>query len=142
MYLIIECSFGDYLYCTCSNQCMYFIGSLPSYFELVPKKPIIVLQGKGGQITCEAEGYTVSKLTWKKRTSFGEVSVPDSMVTNVIDQADNLVKAILTITNARPEDGGDYKCVVTAFNKQDYKLTSIRVDGKFGCFCFICLNWG
>ncbi|KAJ7377514.1 Hemicentin-1 [Desmophyllum pertusum] len=50
------------------------------------------------------------------------------MVTNVIDQADNLVKAILTITNARPEDGGDYKCVVTAFNKQDYKLTSIRVD--------------
>ncbi|KAJ7377513.1 hypothetical protein OS493_028496 [Desmophyllum pertusum] len=41
-------------------------GSLPSYFELVPKKPIIVLQGKGGQITCEAEGYTVSKLTWKK----------------------------------------------------------------------------
>ncbi|KAJ7377501.1 Hemicentin-1 [Desmophyllum pertusum] len=100
----------------------------PSYFELVPKKPIIVLQGQGGQISCEAEGYTVSKLTWKKRTNSGEVSVPDSMVTNVIDEADNLVKAILTITNARPEDGGDYQCVLTAFNKQYYKLTSVRVD--------------
>ena len=114
------------------------IGSLPSYFELVPKKPIIVLQGKGGQITCEAEGKAVSTLTWKKRTSAGEVSVPDSMVTNAIDEANNLVKAILTITNARPEDAGDYKCVLAAFNKQDYKLTSIRVDGKFGCYCFTC----
>ena len=108
----------------------YFIGQLPDYFALIPDRPIIVLRGGEGQITCEAEGYTVSKLQWKKRTASGEESVPDSMVTNTIDKTKNLVRAILNITNAQPQDGGDYKCKLTAYGKQTRKLTSVRVDGK------------
>ena len=90
-----------------------------------------MLRGGDAQITCETEGYTVSKLQWKKQTASGVVNVPDSMVSNEKDGVRNLVRAILKITNAQPRDGGSYKCVLTAFGKQDHLLTSIRVDGKF-----------
>ena len=97
---------------------------------MIPRAPIIVLRRGNAQITCETEGISVSTLQWKKHTVSGEVNVPDSLVTNEKDHGKNLVRAILKITNAQWRDGGSYKCVLTAFGKQDYLLTSIRVDGK------------
>ena len=105
---------------------------MPDHFILIPEKPIIVLRGGTGQIICEAEGAAVSKLQWKKvLPSSVEESVPDDKVTDIVDKAENLVKAILTITNAQPQDTGEYKCSLTAFGKAARKLTRIRVDGKF-----------
>ena len=105
-------------------------GSLPNHFRLIPEKPIIVLQGGTGQIICEAEGASVSKLQWKKVLSpSDEQSVPDDMVVNK-KTANNLVQAILKVTNAQPQDTGEYKCLVTAYGKSGRKLTRIRVDGK------------
>ena len=110
---------------------MCFTGQPPD-FKLIPEKSIIVLRGGTGQIICEADGVAVSKLQWKKvLPSSVEQSVPDNMVTNVDDKANNLVKAILRITDAQPgQDNGTYKCVLTAFGKQYRKLISVRVDGK------------
>ncbi|RMX55563.1 hypothetical protein pdam_00001670 [Pocillopora damicornis] len=102
-------------------------GKLPDII-LDPPRPIIIQQGQTGKITCQALGWSVSKLAWKKRTDSGDQNVPDSKVTNVVDKSENLVKATLTFTNAQPQDSGEYKCVLTAFNKQDYKLANIRVD--------------
>ena len=107
----------------------YLTGKLPDII-LDPPRPIIIQQGQTGKITCQALGWSVSKLAWKKRTDSGDQNVPDSIVTNVVDKSENLVKATLTFTNAQPQDSGVYKCVLTAFNKQDYKLANIRVDGK------------
>ena len=91
-----------------------------------------MLRGGKGQIICEAEGVSVTKLQWKKVLSSSvEQAVPDSMVNDVVDNANNLIKAILKITNAQPQDTGDYKCALTAYGKSARKLTSIRVDGKF-----------
>ena len=110
---------------------MCFTGRLPD-IKLIPEKPIIVLRGGTGQIICEAEGVSFSKLQWRKvLPSSVEQSVPDNMVTNVEDKADNLVKAILRITNAQPQDKGFYKCILTAFGKQAHRLTGVRVDGKY-----------
>ncbi|XP_078371760.1 hemicentin-2-like [Oculina patagonica] len=103
-------------------------GQLPKHFQLVPNIALILLRGGDGQILCEAKGVTVSKLQWKKITASGEKNVPDSKVTNTVDKKENLVKAILNITNAQPEDAGDYKCVLTAYSKTDHRLTSVRVD--------------
>ena len=107
----------------------YFTAPL-SDIILDPPRPIIVQQGQTGKITCQAMGWSVSKLAWKKRSNSGDQTVPDSKVTNAIDKSENLVKATLTFTNAQRQDSGEYKCVLTAFNKQDYKLANIRVDGK------------
>ncbi|CAH3045161.1 unnamed protein product [Pocillopora meandrina] len=103
-------------------------GELPDII-LDPPRPIIIQQGQTGKITCQAIGWSVSKLAWKKRSNSGDQTVPDSKVTNVIDKSENLVKVTLTFTNAQRQDSGEYKCVLTAFNKQDYKLANIRVDG-------------
>lgn len=106
-------------------------GSLPSHFILIPEKPIIVLQGGTGQIICETEGVSVSKLQWKKVLSPSvEQSVPENMVVNIKDNANNFVQAILKVTNAQPQDTGEYKCLLTAYGKTARKLTRIRVDGK------------
>ena len=111
---------------------MCFTGDLPDYFELIPEQPIIVLRGGTAQIICATEGVPVSKLQWKKVSSSSvEQSVPNNMVTDVQDKANNLVKAILTITNAQPgQDNGTYKCVLTAYGKQADKRIRVRVDGK------------
>ncbi|XP_078371752.1 hemicentin-1-like isoform X1 [Oculina patagonica] len=106
-------------------------GALPKHFQLVPNIALILLRGGDGQILCEAQGTTVSKLQWKKITASGEENVPDSKVTNAVDTTKNLVKAILKITNAQTQDAGEYKCVLTAYSKTDHRLISIRVDGKF-----------
>ena len=100
------------------------------HFLLDPDKAIILMRGGDGEILCEAEGHTVTKLQWKKITASGEESVPDSMVTNTVDKNNNLVKTTLKITNAQPKDSGDYICLLTAFNKEDRRRTSIRVPGK------------
>ena len=64
---------------------------------MIPEKPIIVLQGGTGQVICEAEGVSVTTLQWRKF----DQPVPNSMVTNVKGIANNLVTAILRITNAQ-----------------------------------------
>ena len=107
----------------------YLTGKLPD-IVLDPSRPIIIQQGQTGKITCQAIGWSVCKLAWKKRSNSGDKTVPDSKVTNVVDKSENLVKATLTFNNAHRQDSGEYKCVLTAFNKQDYKLANIRVDGK------------
>ena len=121
------------LHVTVYFNLMFFAGSLPDYFVLIPEKPIIILEGGTGEIVCEAEGVSVTKLQWKKVqvSPSAEQPVPDSMVINVKDNAKNLVRATLRITNAQKKDTGDYKCALTAYGKQARKLTSIRVDGKF-----------
>lgn len=120
------------LHVTVYFNLMFFAGSLPDYFVLIPEKPIIILEGGTGEIVCEAEGVSVTKLQWKKVLSPSvEQPVPDSMVINVKDNAKNLVRATLRIANAQKKDTGDYKCALTAYGKAARKLTSIRVDGKF-----------
>jgi len=110
---------------------MCFAGELPEHFVLIPDKAIIVLRGGTEQIICEAEGVSVTKLRWTKVLSSGEQSVPDSMVTNALDNANNFVRATLRITNAQPQDGGEYKCTLTAYSRTARKQIRIRVDGKF-----------
>jgi len=72
---------------------------------------------------------SVTKLKWKRQTTKGDVSVPDNMVTFDKDSSNNRVTATLTITNAQPQDGGVYKCVLMVFDKTDYKQTTILVKG-------------
>jgi len=98
---------------------------------LIPNKAIIVIQGQDGKVTCEAEGASVATLLWKKETDSGDVHVPKSWVTNMVDRATNRVQAVLKITNAKVEDAGVYKCIVKVQDKTNYKKTRIRVDGKF-----------
>ena len=89
------------------------------------------MQGQSGQVTCEAEGPSVSTLKWEKQQdnkSF--TAVPDSQV-NITKDA-NYVRAVLKIANAQFSDTGVYKCTVSAPpNKSDYKLTKIAVKGMF-----------
>lgn len=104
-------------------------GKLPD-ITLDPPRPIVVQQGQTGKVTCQTVGWSVSKLLWKKRSNSGDQTVPDSKVVHVLDKTENMVKAVLTITNAQTQDSGEYKCVLTAFSKQDYKIANIRVDGN------------
>ena len=74
---------------------------------LIPDKSIHVLQGQSGQVTCECEGATVSKLKWEKRQSDGSyAAVPKNQVTVTIDKSINRVRAVLKITNAQLADAG------------------------------------
>ena len=107
---------------------------LPNYFELIPDKGIYVLQGQDGKVTCECEGTQIATLKWEKQTSdkTSYVAVPNSWVTNSKDESTNRVKAILEITKAQLADSGLYKCTVTVPpNKSDFKLITIRVNGRF-----------
>ena len=96
---------------------------------LIPTAPIIVRQGQEAKVICESEGVSVTKLKWKRRTTKGDVSVRDDMVTVVKDRSNNRVRATLTITSSQPQDVGVYKCVLTVFHKTDYKQTTILVKG-------------
>ena len=107
---------------------------MPDHFELIPDKAIYVLQGQDGTVTCECEGTFIATLKWEKQTSdkTSYVAVPNSWVTNTIDSSTNKVKAVLKITNAQLGDSGLYKCTVSVKpNKSDFKLTNIRVNGRF-----------
>jgi len=102
---------------------------IPRHFVLIPTTPVIVPQGREAKVICESEGVSVTKLKWKKQTTKGDVTVPDKMVAVVKDRPNNRVRATLTITNAQPQDGGVYKCVLMVFDKTDYKQTTILVKG-------------
>ena len=84
---------------------------------------------------CEAEGPSVSTLKWeKKQDDKSYTAVPKSQV-NITKDA-NYVRATLKITNAQFADTGTYKCTVSVPpNLSDYKLTAIKVKGRFVCFC-------
>ena len=105
---------------------------------LIPNKSIYVLQGQSGEVTCEAEGPSVSTLKWEKQQDDKSyAAVPDSQV-NITKDA-NYVRAVLKIANAQFSDTGVYKCTVSVPpNKSDYKLTKITVKGMF-VYLFIYL---
>ena len=95
------------------------------------KQPIYVLQGQSGEVTCEAEGPSVSTLKWEKQQDDKSyAAVPNSQV-NITKDA-NYVRATLKITNAQFADTGTYKCTVSVPpNQSDYKRTNITVKGMF-----------
>ena len=100
-----------------------------------PNKPIHVLQRQSGEVTCEAEGPSVSTLKWEKQQDDQSyAAVPKSQV--YITKDTKYVRATLKITNAQLADTGTYKCTVSVPpNKSDYKVTAIKVKGRFVCFC-------
>ena len=106
-----------------------------------PNKPIHVLQGQSGEVTCEAEGPSVSTLKWEEQQDDKSyTAVPNSQVN--ITKDTKYVRATLKITNAQLADAGTYKCTVSvAPNLPDYKVTAIKVKGRFVClfvcFCFV-----
>ena len=105
-----------------------------------------MLQRQSGEITCEAEGPSVSTLKWEKQQDDKSyAAVPNSQV-NITKDA-NYVRATLKITNAQFADTGTYKCTVSVPpNLSDYKLTKIEVKGmlalyfivKITCMHFYC----
>ena len=99
--------------------------------EFIPnKQPIYVLQGKSGEVTCEAELPSISTLKWEKQQNDKSyAAVPNSQV-NITKDA-NYVRAVLKITNAQFADNGTYKCTVHYQpNKSKHKETKITVLGR------------
>ena len=98
---------------------------------MIPNKSIYVPKGKSGEVTCEAEGPSVSTLKWEKQQDDKTyAAVPNSQVN--ITKDTKYVRATLKITNAQFADTGTYKCTVSVPpNKSDYKLTKIEVKGMF-----------
>ena len=112
---------------------IFFAAQLPRHFVLIPNKSIYVLQGQSGEVTCEAEGASVSTLKWEKQQDDKSyAAVPNSQVN--ITKDSNYVRATLKITNAQFADSGTYKCTVSVPpNQSDYKRTKITVKGMFVC---------
>ena len=98
---------------------------------MIPSKSIYVLKGKSGEVTCEAEGPSVSTLKWEKQQDDKSyAAVPNSQVN--ITKDTKYVRATLKITNAQFADSGTYKCTASVpLNLSDYKLTKIEVKGMF-----------
>ena len=115
----------------------FFAAQLPRHFVLIPNKSIYVLQGQSGEVTCEAQGPSVSTLKWEKQQNDKSyAAVPNSQV-NITEDA-KYVRATLKITNAQFADTGTYKCTVSVPpNKSDYKLTKIEVKGMFVLYFFV-----
>ena len=109
----------------------HFAAHLPRHFVFIPNKSIYVLKGKSGEVTCEAEGPSVSTLKWEKQQDDKSyAAVPNSQVN--ITKDTKYVRATLKITNAQFADTGIYKCTLSVPpNKSDYKLIAIRVKGRF-----------
>ena len=102
-----------------------------------------MLQGQSGEVTCEAQGPSVSTLKWEKQQDDKSyAAVPNSQVN--ITKDTKYVRATLKITNAKFADTGTYKCTVSVPpNKSDYKLTAIKVKGRFVLYFFlsVCLHF-
>ena len=115
----------------------FFAAQLPRHFVLKPNKPIHVLQGQSGEVTCEAEGPSVSTLKWEKQQDDKSyAAVPNSQVN--ITKDTKYVRATLKITNAQFADTGTYKCTVSVPpNLLDYKVTAVKVKGRFVCLFFV-----
>ena len=97
-----------------------------------------MLQGLSGEVTCEAQGPSVSTLKWEKQQDDKSyAAVPNSQVN--ITKDTKYVRATLKITNAQFADTGTYKCTVSVPpNKSGYKVTAIKVKGRFVClFVFV-----
>ena len=111
---------------------------MPRHFVLKPNKPFYVLQGQRGEVTCEAEGPSVSTPRWEKQQDDKSyAAVPKSQVNVTKDT--KYARATLKITNAQFADTGTYKWTVSvAPNLSDYKVTAIKVKGRFVClFVFV-----
>ena len=52
------------------------------------------------------------------------------MVTEIKDVATNRISATLTISNAKQDDAGTYKCVLSVLDKSATKPVSVEVRGK------------
>ena len=116
---------------------IFFAAVLPKHFVLIPNKSIYVLRGRSGEVTCEAEGPSVSTLKWEKeQDDKSYAAVPNSQVNVTKDT--KYVRATLKITNAQFADAGTYKCTVSVPpDKSDYKLTKIEVKGMFVLYFFV-----
>ena len=105
-------------------------------------KSIYLLQGQSGEVTCEAEGPSVSTLKWEKQQDDKSyAAVPNSQVK--ITKDPKYVRATLKITNAQLADIGTYKCTVSVPpDKSDYKETNITVMGRLALLysCKITIN--
>ena len=105
-------------------------------------KSIYLLQGQSGEVTCEAEGPSVSTLKWEKQQDDKSyAAVPNSQVK--ITKDSEYVRATLKITNAQLADTGTYKCTVSVPpDKSDYKETNITVMGRLALLysCKITIN--
>lgn len=104
--------------------------TIPDYFVVRPRRPVIVQQGQQTEVNCESEGVESTQLQWQKQAKSEDVPVPNNMVTLVKDRSTNRVRAVLTIPYAQKKDDGFYKCVVTVAGKTAYKRTKISVKGK------------
>ena len=109
----------------------HFAAQLPRHFVLIPNKSFYVVQGQSGEVTCEAEGPSVSTLKWEKeQNDKSYAAVPNSQVN--ITKDTYYVRAVLKITNAQFADTGIYKCTVSVpQNKSDLRLIKIEVKGMF-----------
>ena len=105
-------------------------------------KSIYLLQGQSGEVTCEAEGPSVSTLKWEKQQDDKSyAAVPNSQVK--ITKDSEYVRATLKITNAQLADTGTYRCTVSVPpDKSDYKETNITVMGRLALLysCKITIN--
>ena len=105
-------------------------------------KSIYLLQGQSGEVTCVAEGPSVSTLKWEKQQDDKSyAAVPNSQVN--ITKDSNYLRATLKITNAQLADTGTYKCTVSVPpDKSDYKETNITVMGRLALLysCKITIN--
>ena len=119
----------------------FFAAQLPRHFVLKPNKSIDVLQGQGGEVTCETERPSVSTLKWEKQQDDQSyAAVPNSQVN--ITKDSNYVRATLKITNAQFADAGTYKCTVSVPpNKSDYRLATVRVKGRFILNSYVTLEF-
>ena len=100
---------------------------------LIPKKSITLFRGQDSRVTCECDGAADATLKWEEKGNKGSYSVvPESKVTIIEDLITNRVQAILKIVNAQLTDSGSYKCIVMVEpDKSDYRLTTVRVIGRF-----------
>ena len=121
----------------CKGLHIFFAAKLPRHFVLIPNKSIYVLQGQSGEVTCEAEGPSVSTLKWEKeQDDKSYAAIPNSQVN--ITKDTKYLRATLKITNAQFADSGVYKCTVSVPpNKSDYKLIKIDVKGMFVLYFFV-----
>ena len=115
----------------------FFAAQLPRHFVLIPNKSIYVLQGQSGEVTCEAQGPSVSTLKWEKQQDDKSyAAVPNSQVN--VNKDTKYVRATLKITNAQFADAAIYKCTVSVPpDLSDYKLTKIEVKGMFVLYFFV-----
>ena len=110
---------------------LFILAKLPSDFGLVPFKALIITQGQNQRIICQARQEPFPfDLIWEKQTSAAGsyASVDPSMVKR--DRSNQMVRAILTIANAKLSDGGTYKCTVSVKHLSNFRLTSVQVKGK------------